>query len=165
MATELNHDTIKAAIVTLLTAGEPNAVFDSSGGTDKLRSITVGYALGGDPLEDKQRNYAFVTNNVTLESNRVVGTEADAGNNKAIEHTMRYDIHVVIFGEQGRDAEKNLDTIQKGILELLEADQDIGGTVDGSFPERVIVLRPNLTLGKAKQGRIITIKAVKTTGA
>ena len=163
MATELNHDTIKAAIVTILKAGEPNAVFDSSGGTDKLRSITVGYALGGDPLEDKQRNYAFVTNNTTLESNRVQGAVI-ANAHRVIEHTIRYDIHVVIFGEQGRDAEKNLDTIQKGILELLEVDMDLGGTVDESFPERVTVLRPNLTLGKAKQGRIITIKAIKTTG-
>ncbi len=164
MATELNHDTIKAAIVTILKTPEPNAAFDSSGGVDKLRSITVGYALGGDPLEDKQRNYAFVTNNITLETNRVVGTETDAGDNKAIEHIIRYDIHVVVFGEQGRDAEKNLDAIQKAIMELLEADQDINGKVDESYPERVTVLRPNLTLGKAKQGRIITLRCIKTTG-
>ncbi len=164
MATELNHDIIKAAIVTILKASEPNAAFDSSGGVDKLRSITVGYALGGDPLEDKQRNYAFVTNNVTLETNRLLGTTI-SDEPSLIEHIVRYDIYVVIFGEQGRDAEKNLDTIQKAVLELLEADQDLGGTVDESFPERVIVLKPDATLGKAKQGRIITIRCVVTTGA
>ncbi len=163
MATELNHDTIKAAIVTVLKSDITN-IFDISGGTDKIRSITVGYPLGGDPLEDKDRNYIFVTNNTTLESNKVVGTESSAGDDKAIEHIIRYDIHLVMFGEQGRDAEKNLDTMQKAVMEVLEEDVDLAGNVDDSFPERVTVLRPNLTLGKAKQGRIITIKAIKTTG-
>jgi len=164
LATELNHDTIKAAIVTVLKSDVTN-IFDVSGGTDKLRSITVGYALGGDPLEDQQRNYAFVANNNTLESSRVVGTEVNAGNNKALEHIMRYDIHVVMFGEQGRDAEKNQDTMQKAIYEVLEEDPDIGNTVDESYPERTIILRPDQTLGKAKQGRIITLRCIKTTGA
>ena len=162
MATELNHDTIKAAIVTVLKSDVTN-IFDVSGGTDKLRAITVGYPLGGDPFEDKDRNYAFVVNNVTLESNKRVGsTTADEHN--AIEHTIRYDVHFIMHGEQGRDCEKNLDTMQKAIMEVLEEDQDLGATVDGSFPERVVVLRPETSLGKSKQGRIITIKAIKTTG-
>ncbi len=163
MATELDHDLIKVTMVVQLQSS--SAVYDVTGGVNKLRSISVGYSLGGDPLEDKDRNFAFVTNNTTLETNRVVGTETDAGANKAIEHTMRYDIHFVMYGETGRDAEVNLDAIQKAMMEVLEEDPDIGGTVDDSYPERVTVLKPELTQGRARAGRIITLRCVKTTGA
>jgi len=162
LATELNHDTIKAAIVTILKADTTN-IYDESDGTDKLRSITVGWPLGGDPFEDKNRNFAFVVSNTILESNRVMGAiVSDAI--KVIEHTCRYDIHFVMHGEQGRDCEKNLDTMQKAMMEVFEEGQDLGATVDQSYPERVIVLRPEETHGKTKQGRIITIKAIITTG-
>ncbi len=118
---------------------------------------------GGDELEDKNEEFAFVINDVTLETNKNVGI-AVGESHRMLEHTCRYLIQFVMKAETGRACELKLDNMQQKIMKLLDENQDITGTVDESIVERVTVLRPTQIQGKTKQGRIITLKAVITTG-
>ena len=161
MVTDLNHNTIKAAIGTLLRAD--TSIYDQSGGSNKLRSILVGYPPGGDPLQDTSANFAFITNNTTLESNRPVGVTV-SNVIQALEHTVRYDITFVMQDETPRKTEVIMDTIQQGIMQTLTENHDLTANVDDSYPERVEALKPINTQGKTKQARKITLKCIVTTG-
>ena len=165
MATDINHDTIKSAIVTILTANEGagSAIYDISGGSNKLRSILVGYPHGGDPLQDTSANFAFVTNENLTEELKPAGAVVSNAM-KAIMHTIRYQIVFVMQDETPRKTEVIMDTIQQGIMELLEADHDLGGTVHDSYPERVETMIPEKTAGRTKQGRKITLRCTVITG-
>jgi len=59
MATELDHNAIKAKIVAILQAN--TSLYTTTAETGELRSIEVGYPQGDD-LTDKMFPYAFVTN-------------------------------------------------------------------------------------------------------
>jgi len=165
MATELDHNAIKAKIVAILQAN--TSLYTTTAETGELRSIEVGYPQGDD-LTDKMFPYAFITNSriqFELITNRgAVVSDAIS----ALEHIMNYDITVVVLEKDSRTAESTLDAFQNTILETLEADSNLTGagsaSVDRSFPARVEELRIGVDLrGKGIRGRILTLRCIKTT--
>jgi hypothetical protein len=162
MATELDHNAIKARIVAILKAN--TSLYTTTAEANELRAITVGHPQG-DELQDQMFPYAFVTNSAEFESITNLGVVT--GNAiKALQHTFHYDIVTVVNEEDARHAEVQLDLYQKLILQTLEADSDLRGTgsavVDISFPVRVQHFRPD-TAGQGKRGRRITLRCVMTT--
>lgn len=161
MASELNHDTIKSAIVTILQAN--TSLYTTTGQSGELRSIEVGFPPG-DNLQDKAPPYAFITNSdAPFETTNKIGS---VSNNQiiALQHVFHYDITVVVNQKDSRTAEEQLDNFQELILETLEADYDLSDAVSESFPNRISKLRTSpFTEGRGFKGRVITIRCTKTT--
>lgn len=161
MATELNHDTIKSAIVTLLQANA--SLYTTTGESGELRSIEVGYPQGNE-LSDKMPPYAYITNSdAQFESITPVGS-ITSGTLNGLVHTFHYDIVVVVNSNDARAAESELDDYQQTILETLEDDHDLSTSVDSSHPISIRKLRVTpQDEGRGFKGRVITIRCTKTT--
>lgn len=158
MASELNRNTIKTAIVAELKTN--SALFTTSGENDKLRAIEVGRPE--DEFNDDMIPYAFVRNArgtfETIEPQTIAVSDAS----RLIVHDLTFEIVVVVNEKNSRTAEALLDNLQELILETLEDDQDIGASVDTSDPATVADF-PMPSIVSGKQGRIITIKCSKVT--
>lgn len=161
MASELNHDSIKNGIVTILQAN--TSLYTVSGDSGKLRSIMVGFPPG-DGLQHDTPPYAFITNSDSpFETASKIGS-VSSNQIIALEHTFHYDITIVVNEKDSRKAEQQLDNLQELILETLEEDYNLSDEVSESFPNRIAKLRTSpVSEGKGVRGRIVTIRCTKTT--
>ncbi len=162
MVTEIDHDSIKEQIVTLLKAN--STLFSATGADDKVRKIEVGPPkIRNGKIVDTTLPHIWVTNsNGPFETIRNTGT-LTANVVKALEHTFHYDIIIIVDPKDAEFAEEDLDDFQKLTLETLEADVDLNTTVDVSFPTRVDLFPHSGTTLAGLQGRKITLRCVKTT--
>lgn len=155
---ELNHDTIKSQIVTILKADA--ALYTTTNESGELRSIETG--KNEDILQDAMFPYAIITNGKPVDT---ISDEtfilADAV--KLIEHTLRYRIIVVVNEQDSRKAESELDNYTELIMETLEADRDLSGNVDTHDISSVGDLDDILQPTGGKRGRVINMTAIKTT--
>ena len=159
MATELNHNTIKTKIATILRA---NASLYNVNDETKLLSIEVGRPNPQNiPI---QLPGAFITNAQNLESIRAGDAQTNAF--KVLHHTFRYLVVIGVDGTDSPNAETSLDSFQKTLLETLEADADLtGGTtaeVDLIVPESVLASVAERE-GSLIQLRQITLRLEKLT--
>lgn len=155
---ELNRNTIKDAIVALLQSN--SSLYDPTGTPGELRVIQTGRPE--DELNDAGMPYAFIRNSKGPFENIQTQNIAVSDASRLIVHELFFDVVFVVNEKDARFAELALDNFQELILETLEGDQDIGGTVDTSDPIRVTDYpMPSLLTGK--QGRIITIRCDKVT--
>lgn len=122
---ELNHNTIKDAIVTLLKSNA--SLFTTTGEADELRKITTGKPT--DILQDDMFPYAIVTDGSPLDTTKSIKLVVSQSA-KLVEHVLRYKIIVVVNKPDSRKAENLLDNLEELIRETMEGDMDIGGTVD-----------------------------------
>lgn len=155
MATEVDHDAIKEAIVAILVAN--TSLYDVNNEA-KVMSITV-----GKPNIEGIPNILpgiYVTNSPVLETIRAGQIVSNV--HKNLEHTIRYLIVIGVAGADAPDTEEKIDDFQKLILETLEVNSRLTNNVDLSYPERVdsnVIKRA----GEVIQLRQITLKCQKTT--
>jgi hypothetical protein len=158
MASELNRNTIKDAIVAVLQAN--TSLYDPTGSPGELRVIQTGRPE--DELNDAGMPYAFVRNSRGAFETIVPQNIKVSDASRLIEHELFFDIVVVVNEKDSRFAENALDDFQELILETIEENQDLNGSVDTSDPVRVSDFpMPSITNGK--QGRVITISCTKVT--
>ena len=169
MASELNHNTIKSKIVTILKAN--TSLYTTTGEAGELRAIEVGFPQGafqGTSLSDAMLPYAYVTNSTgpfeIIKTGDVVSNAI-----KVLNHTFNYDIVFVVLEKDARTAEVLLDNLQELILETLEANHSLTVTavpyVDNSAPLRIDRLRVGTgDEGRGIKGRVITLTCQKVTG-
>jgi len=155
---EVDHDAIKEAMVTILEADA--TLYDATGALDKVRQINAGHPHHTNGLEDLYPSI-YITNSNPLDRIRVKGTTVSSAA-PCLEHTFRYKIVVLEQTKNSRDTEKSLDDRQKLVLEALEGDITLGGSVDFSRPELVETFSVTLN-GKTVQGRTITYLLRKLT--
>jgi hypothetical protein len=158
LAAELNRDTIKDAFVTLLQSNSD--LYDATGADSKIRKITTGRP--NDELNDSGIPYIFVRNARGTFENIRRQDLAISGASKIIQHELFFEVVVVAIRKNSKGVENALDDFQELILETLEGDQDIGGSVDTSDPIRVADY-PIPSIATGKQGRIITVRCTKVT--
>ncbi len=162
MVTEIDHDSIKEQIVTLLVAN--STLYSAIGADGKVRIIEVGPPkTRNGKIVDTTLPHIWVTNsNGPFETIRNTGT-LTSNVVKALEHTFHYEIIIIVDPKDAEFAEEDLDDFQKLTLETLEADVDLNATVDVSFPIRVDLFPHSGTTLSGLQGRKITLRCVKTT--
>ena len=162
MVTYLSHQTIKAKIVTVLQGN--SAIFETPPtSSSKFRIIQAG-APDFYKIEELPMPSCYVINDERIidEVKRI--TPHNSNVSLGAEVQFRY---LIIFVAQGKDSptvEEKLDDFQKEIMETLLANTQLGDVgavttntvVDDSWPEKVMVLNPNM-LGKEQQGRIIQL--------
>lgn len=131
MPTEINHTTIEQAIEALLKAD--SNVFDaaSTDGT-KLIRIEEGLPLFSDVTQILPG--AFIT--LESEAFRNLGTLA-SNTITSFQHDIRYKIRIAVAGSGVKSTEEILNSLQKEILEVIEANNKLSDTVDSCFPESV----------------------------
>ena len=161
---ELNHDTIKAKIVAILKAN--SSLYTTTAEANKLRKIEVGFP-SGNQLTLEMIPYAFVTNS-TGPFETITTGQVTSNSIQTLNHTLHYDITIVVQGEDAKAAEKKLDDFQETVLNTLETDHDFTGAttslVDSSAPLRIDKLRIPITdEGKGLKGRVITYRVLKRT--
>ncbi len=160
MATELNHDTIKDAIVTILKANA--SLFTSTAEANKIRAITT-----GKPeilRQDAMFPYIIVTNGNPLE--RIEGEKFVLSDSvRYVEHIIRYQIITIVNEKDSRQAENDLDDYQKLIFESLEGNRDLTSNVDTHDLVSVSDLETITQETHGVRGRVIIMEAVKATGA
>jgi len=154
--TELNHTTIEQAIEALLEA-DANVYNAASVDGTKLISIEEGIPLASDIVPELLPG-AFIT----FESERIRNRGVVESNAmKSIEHEIRYRLRFAV-GEYGnKQSEAVLNTLQKEILEVIEANNKLSATVDSCFPE-TINRKQELAI-KNIHARDIIIRCVVTT--
>lgn len=155
---ELNHNTIKAAIVTILKANA--SLFTTTAEANELRAIETG--KNEDILQDAMFPYVIITNGKPLET---ITDETFILSNavKAVEHTIRYRIIVVVNEKDSREAEIELDNYTRLILDTLEVDRDLSGNVDTHDITSIGDLDDILQPTHGKRGRVINMTAVRYT--
>lgn len=167
MVTFINHQTIKAKIVTVLQ-GNSN-IFVSPPTTDaKFRIIQVG-SPDFYKIEELPMPSCYVINDERIieEVKRVAPHVSDVS--FGAEVTFRYLIVFVAKGKDSVTVEEKLDNFEKEIMQTFLANTQFGDVsavttntvLDDSWPEKVMVLNPNM-LGKEQQGRIIQLWCKKT---
>ena len=167
MVTHLDHQTIKEKIVTVLQGN--SAIFESPPtNTDKFRIIQVG-APDFNKIEDLPAPscYIIADERIVEEDKRVA--PHSVGISFGDEITWRYLIIFIVDAKDSIRAEEKLDDFQKEIMETILENVKFGDVsaittntvLDDSWPEKVMVLNPNL-LGKERQGRIIQLWCKKT---
>jgi len=155
---ELDHDTIKNAIATILKADA--TLYDATGANDKVRQVNVGHPDNLKGLDEVFPSI-YITNSNPLERISMQGTTSGAAL-PCLEHTFRYKIIIQEQTKGSRTTEKSLDDRQKLVLEAIEADFSLNSNVDFSRPEMIETFRNDLN-GKPIQGRIITYVLRKLT--
>ena len=103
----------------------------------------------------------WVTNSRPLETIKPEGTIV-SDSYTYLSHDVEYDIKFLVVEQDSIVAEKQLDDLQKLILETLEANTSIGGKANTSWPTRVDSFRQTQD-GTGLRGRVITYKLKITT--
>jgi len=158
LPSELNRNTIKTAFVTLLKTN--SSLFTTTGETDELRAIEVGRPE--DEINDAMIPYAFVRNGRGTFENIEPQKIAVGDTSQLVVHELFFDIVVIVSKKDARTSEALHEDLQELILETLQGDQDIGGTVDTSDVVRIADY-PFPAVISGKMGRIITVKCSKVT--
>ena len=164
MPTEISHQNVKQRIVDIFK-NDTNVYPQVAEKDGKAREVYVGFPNGKE-TEDSMEPYIFVTSANLYET---IIPESVSQNDAfvALEHTVRYLIVFVAQGNDARDTESQLDSMQKRIMESIENNYQLKDPVADndplaakSFPERVEILNPGKLLGTERQGRIITLRCV-----
>jgi hypothetical protein len=164
MVTEVDHHAIKTRIKDIIKADA--TVYDSTGADGKFVDCFVGRPYN-DAITAHPTPYLFITNDDSLETQREIGV-VQSNTIKATEHTVRYLLVMVDQAQDGRQVEKNLDTLGKNLLQVLKAKFELRNTsaadpkCNYSVPERVSVFNTSLN-GRPVQARTITLKLIINT--
>lgn len=157
MVTEVDHHVIKTRIKDIIKADA--TVYDSTGRQGKLVDVFVGRPYNNS-LTAHPNPFLFITNADNLEEAEAQGV-VESNVVKATRHQCHYLLVIVDVAQDGREVEKNLDALQKLVLQSLKAKfelrKPVGGTdplCNYSFPERVRVFNASDD-GKPLQGREI----------
>lgn len=163
MVTYVDHQTIKAKIVTVLQGD--TTIFETPPTTPltKFRIIQVGAPDFNNIAELPMPSCYVVADERIIEEIKRISPH-NLGVSLGAEVTWRYLIVFVVQEKDSVRAEERLDYFEKNMMEtILENPKfgDVGAVttntvLDDSWPEKVMVLNPNL-LGKEQQGRIIQL--------
>ena len=164
MVTEIDHHSIKTRIKDIIKANA--TVYDSTGSDGKFVDCFVGRPYN-DAITTHPTPYLFITNDDNLETQKEIGV-VQSNTIKATEHTVRYLLIMVDQAQDGRQVEKDLDTLGKNLLQVLKAKFELRDTSGAdpkcsySLPERVSVFNTSLN-GKPVQARTIVLKLIINT--
>lgn len=166
MVIEIDLFAIKQRIVAILQADA--GLYDATGAGGKLRQIEAGSPLMNFRVATESvLPHAWVTNENQMDSMTLRGSIVSNAVTE-MEHTVRFRIIIISDKKDGATVEKQLDDFTKMILEDIESDVTLknGGSpiCDLCVPERIYELDQSLS-GHTRQGRVITLKCLKTTGA
>ena len=161
MVVEVDLFGLKEAIVTILKAD--SVLFSATGASGKVRKIIAGSPrVEFDSLKETTLPIIFVTHEDQIDSMvRTTGIVSNAIT--TMTHTIRFKIILLAEEKDGHDVEEVLDDFMKLILQDIEEDVNLNGNVDLCVPERLYNLSAS-QIGFARQGRVITLKCLKTTG-
>ena len=129
---------------------------------DVLRQIETGAPYINELADVSVTPAVFVTDHVRTDE---IEQPVVSQNNKpnTLLHRIRLLVLVVADGKDGAESEKNVNTLVKKILEVLEANQTLRDPPSGtanlvhySRPESVEIIDSSL-VGTGKQGRAITL--------
>ncbi len=166
MVVEVDLFAIKERIVSIL--GKDTTLFSATGADGKVRKIIAGSPrIEFDSLKETTLPIIFVTHENQI-SNILRKTGFVNNSITSLEHTIRLKIILLAEEKDGFDVEEVIDDFVKLILEDIEEDiqlKDGGNPIcDSCIPERIYDLSTTQK-GYSRQGRIITLKILKTTGA
>ena len=169
MATDVDLWELKKQVVSILEAN--TTLFDATGANDKVRVIDAGAPrMRNNLIIETTLPQIWVTNepviDVLEQTNSSTGTTV-----KVTKHTIGLRIILLSQEKTGFFVEEVLDDFVKLINEIIEISYDLrdpGGAENTSLADsckitRVTEISPQMT-GKGRQGRIISLKCVVTTG-
>lgn len=162
MVTYLDHQTIKAKIVTVIQ-GNSNIYVTPPTSSSKFRIVQVGAPDFNKIAELPMPSCYVIPDERIIDEIKRAGPHVSDVTGGAIV-TWRY---LIIFVAEGKDSitvEEKLDDFQKELMETFLGNVQFGDVgavttntvLDDSWPEKVMVLNPNM-LGKEQQGRIIQL--------
>ena len=168
MPTEVDIFGIKDRIVTILKDDTVNLFSATPSDKTKFRLIQAGAPDLNKPLQGPFPRI-FVTNDDVIDEAIQRGSTV-LRNPKAIEHSMRFLIILVVDGKSGEKAEETADDFVKKVLEKLETHNDLSNPSDNtdpladwSVPEGISILNRE-SVGSNVTGRIIRLRVITTTG-
>ena len=159
MVTEVDHHAIKTRIKEIIQADA--TVYDSSGSEGKFVDCFVGRPYN-DSLTAHPTPYVFITNDDNLEEQEPTGV-VESNAITATKHTVRYMLIMVDQAQDGRQVEKDLDTLGKNLMQVIKAKfelRDSSGAdpkCNYSFPDRVRIFNTSMN-GKPVQARTIFLR-------
>ena len=164
MVTEVDHHAIKNRIRDIVKADA--TVYDSTGSDGKFVDCFVGRPYN-DAITTHPTPYLFITNDDNMESQKEIGV-VQGNILQATEHTVRYLLVMVDQAQDGRQVEKDLDTLGKNLLQVLKSKFELRNSAGAdpkcnySLPERITVFNTSQN-GKPVQARTIVLKLLITT--
>ena len=159
MVTEVDHHAIKTRIKEIVQANP--TIYDSSGAEGKFVDCFVGRPYN-DSLTAHPTPYLFITNDDNLEEQEPTGV-VESNAITATKHTVRYMLIMVDQAQDGRQVEKDLDTLGKNLMQVIKAKfelRDSSGAdpkCNYSFPDRIRVFNTSMN-GKPLQARTIFLR-------
>ena len=168
MAIDVDLFAIKLRIVDILDS--QTTLFDATGASGKVRLIEAGAPrMKGNLIVETTLPHIWVTNEPVIDDIREpTTTEGDAS--KVLTHTLSLKIILLAQEKDGFDVEEVLDDFVKIINEEISGNHELHNPVGGADPladycyvRRVAELSSQMT-GKSRQGRVISLKCVVTTG-
>ena len=168
MPTEIDLFAIKERIVTILKDDTVNLFSTTPSDKTKFRKIEAGAPDLNKPLQAPLPRIFITSDDVIDESVQRGSTVTRSP--KAMEHSMRFLIMLVVDGKDGPKAENTADDFVKKILEKLELHNDLSKPSDNtdpladwSVPEGISILNRD-SVGSNITGRIIRLRVISTTG-
>ncbi|MCH9657214.1 hypothetical protein K0U27_00730 [archaeon] len=166
---DIDHQTIKKRIKLIIDTKIATLADDDD---SKLRNVIVGRPSG--PREEDGYDttpFAYITQGNPIRISVPTGI-VSANERKALKHTIRYAIGFVVQGKDSEEAERIQDGIEKLLFELFNENEQLTDPssgndplVDFSLTESVNELNFSALKGADKQGRILVLKCVVTTGS
>ena len=159
MVTEVDHLAIKTRIRDIVQADA--SIYDSSGSDGKFVDCFVGRPYN-DEITTHPTPYLFITNDDNLEEQEPTGV-VESNAITASKHTVRYMLIMVDQAQDGRQVEKDLDTLGKNLMQVIKAKfelRDSSGAdpkCNYSFPDRVRIFNTSMN-GKPVQARTIFLR-------
>jgi len=117
MVTEVDHHAIKTRIKEIVQANPD--IYDSTGADGKFVDCFVGRPYN-DEITTHPTPYLFITNDDNLEEQEPTGV-VESNAITATKHTVRYMLIMVDQAQDGRQVEKDLDTLGKNLMQVIKA--------------------------------------------
>jgi hypothetical protein len=156
--TEINHNLVKQQMVDIL---QNNTTLFDVDNEAKITYLEVGEPPGNPFPTPSTYPALWITNARTLETISRKGTN-DSNRHSYLIHDVTYQLKLMVVEQDSIIAEKQLDNLQKLIMETLENDitlssgsQTLTISPDDTWPERVETFRQELD-GQAVRGKSIT---------
>ena len=167
MATDVDVHGIIKRIVDILDSD--STLFDATGASGKVRKIESGAPRVPIKLVETTLPHIWVTTDATLDQVSLAGV-SQSNAITVLTHTLFFKIIVMAQEKDGFKVEEVLDDFVKLINQNITANHHLldpaaanDPLVDSCIVKQVRELDSNMT-GLDRQGRIIILKAVKTTG-
>jgi len=146
-------------------------LFDATGANDKVRKVTTGAPTMPILIRETTLPQIWVTTSRAIDTSNPPPKYVLSNVVKLTSHNLSFKIILVAQEKDGAKVEEVLDDFVKLIRETFQENFDLrqpGGAantriVDSSWVSDVSELDTSLT-GLSRQGRAITLKAVKQTG-